>query len=593
MYKFGINLLVVSMVLSACNRPAEPSGAHDHAQETATSVALQATLFSGHYEYFIEYDPLMAGSSSGFLVHVTRLKTYDPVTSGSLTVRVGNAHATAGAPVRPGIFELEVVPGTSGEHEIVYSLKSGETTDLVRAHAMVAVEHGQDDHAHEEATPHQGEENALHDHEGETTHTHEAEVSHASEGEALHDHGEDAAHMHEGEATHEHTGEVPHIHEGEVREEDNGHVHAAGALAEGVHSDEDDHEHQAGLPEEGEITFLKEQAWKSDFMVRELLPVPFSAVVKASGLVLAVPGEKKHLAAHGSGMLVFLDKHLVQGTRVEKGQPLFVILATSLSDDNFEVRYRELRNNLDQSRSEYRRHEKLFREQVISERQFIASRTRYENDSIRFRNMASKASADGLQITAPISGTIHELNVNEGQYVETGDQLVTISSNMKLLLRADVPMQHYLQVERIVTANFRTGYSDRIYDVEELKGSLLARGSSVAENDHFIPVYFEVTNDGTLLEGAFVEFFLKTQEEEQVIVVPAGAISEEQGVHYCYLQVTGESYSKQEVTLGESDGRYYEVSSGLKKGDRVVTQGVMLLKAASMVTGETGHGHAH
>jgi len=47
------------------------------------------------------------------------------------------------------------------------------------------------------------------------------------------------------------------------------------------------------------------------------------------------------------------------------------------------------------------------------------------------------------------------------------------------------------------------------------------------------------------------------------------------------------------VTVGESDGRYYEISRGLKKGDRVVTEGVMLLKAASMVTGDAGHGHAH
>lgn len=575
MYKFGINLLVAAMVLSACNRSGESPGAHDHDQDAEVVSAIQSTLFSDQYEYFIEYDPLSAGTSSGFLVHVTRLATYDPVTSGSLTVRVGNAHATADAPVRPGIFELEVVPGGSGKHEIVYSLQSGETTDLVRAPARVAAEQGHDDHAHEEETPHQDEDNALHDHDGGTAHTHEAEVSHAPGKEASHDHGEDAAHIHKGASSHEHAGDVPHVHEGEVQAEDGGHVHAAGALAE------------------GEIIFLKEQAWKSDFMVREVSPVPFAAVVKASGKVLSVPGEKQHLAAHSSGMLVFRDKLLVQGSRVEKGQPLFVILATSLSDDNFEVRYRELRNNMEQSRSEYRRHEKLFGEQVISERQFIASKTKYENDSIRFRSLASKASADGLQITAPVSGTIHELNFSEGQYVETGDQLVTISSNEQLLLRADVPMQHYPLVGRIVTANFRTGYSGRIYNVEELEGSLLARGSSVAENDHFIPIYFEVTNDGTLLEGAFAEFFLKSGEQEQAIVVPAGAISEEQGVHYCYLQVTGESYTKKEVSVGETDGRYYQITTGLKKGDRVVTKGVMLLKAASMVTGDAGHGHAH
>lgn len=555
MYKFGMILMLASLAIAACNRSGKPVEAHDH--EADAPVSVQVTLFSEQYEYFIEYDALVTGEPSGFLVHVTHLETYDPVTKGSLTIQGAGAQVTLDAPDRPGIFEAELIPGTPGGHELTYFLQLETGTDRVHDHVHVSGEHEHDQ------TGHDGEE--AHDH-GSDAHTHDD----ADQVHAVGDHGDVHAH---------------------AAEDDHGDVHA--------HADTDQgdadriHGHSLGGPAKGEITFLKEQAWKSDFMVREVLPVPFSIVVKASGKILAVPGEKKHLAAPTNGTLVFHDKLLVQGSRVEKGQSLFVILAASLAEDNFEVRYRELRNNLEQSRSEYRRHEKLFRELVISEKQFIASRTRYENDSIRFRSMASKASADGLQITAPVSGTIHELNFSEGQYVETGDQLVTISSNEQLLLRADVPMQHYPLVGRIVTANFRTGYSDRIYNVEELKGSLLARGSSVAENDHFIPVYFEVTNDGTLLEGAFVEFFLKTQEREAEITVPAGAISEEQGVHYCYLQVTGESYTKQEVTVGESDGRHYEIPRGLKKGDRVVTEGVMLLKAASMVTGDAGHGHAH
>ncbi len=549
MYKFGMILMLASLAFAACNRSGETAEAHDHETDAPTSV--QVTLFSEQVEYFIEYDELVTGEPSGFLVHITHLETYDPVTRGSLTIQVADAQVTLDAPDRPGIFEAELIPGTPGGHEITYLLQLETGTDRVHDHVQVAGKHQHDQ------TGHDGEE--AHDH-GDDAH-------------AAGDH--DDVHAHEEEATHEHNGELPHIHEGEAHAEDGGHLHAEGALAE------------------GEITFLKEQAWKSDFMVREVLPVPFSAVVKASGKILAVPGEKIHLAAQTSGMLVFRETMLVQGLRVEKGQPLFVILATSLSDDNFEVRYRELRNNLEQSRSVYLRHKELYSDQVISERQFIDSKTNYITDSVRFYNVASKASAGGLQISAPISGYIHELNFSEGQYVETGDLLVTLSSNEKLLLRADVPMQHYPMVDRIVTTNFRTGYSDRIYNIETLAGTLLSRGSSVAENDHFIPVYFEVTNDGTLLEGAFVEFFLKTAAQEAAIAVPADAIAEEQGVHYCYLQVTGESYTKQAVKVGENDGEYFRITGGLKKGDRLVTEGIMLLKAASMVTGDAGHGHAH
>jgi len=328
-------------------------------------------------------------------------------------------------------------------------------------------------------------------------------------------------------------------------------------------------------------------------MVHEIQQVPFSAVIKSSGQILAVPGKKKHLPAKTSGILLYSNSRLVEGSWVEKGESLFIISAASLDDSNFELRYRELKNNLQNSRSVFQRHQELFGEKVIAEKQLIESRTTYINDSLRYYNLAVKATANGVRIISPIRGYIHELNFSDGQYVETGEQVVTISSNQKLLLRADVPMQHFQQLQDVVTANFRSAYSDRIYHVDSLNGELLARGSSVAENNHFIPVYFEVDNDGTLLEGAFVEFFLKSVPDEDALIVPQSAILEEAGNFYLYLQLTGETYTKRWITTGVSDGKYVEITSGLSTGERVVTEGVMLLKATSLVKGETGHGHSH
>jgi RND family efflux transporter MFP subunit len=223
----------------------------------------------------------------------------------------------------------------------------------------------------------------------------------------------------------------------------------------------------------------------------------------------------------------------------------------------------------------------------------MESKTSYISDSIRFYDLAGKAGKDGMMVAAPAEGFIHNLDVSEGQYVEAGQLLVTISSERKLLLRADIPQQHYSQLKQIVTANFRPAFTDRVYAVEELSGRLLARGSSVAENDHYIPLYFEVQNDGSLLEGAYVEFYLIADREENRLLVPETAIFDEQGNHFIYIQTSGETFTKRAVVLGQSDGIMSEVVSGLQSGDRVVTRGTMLLKSASMVTGEGGHGHSH
>jgi len=496
MYRIGIAMIIIVATFAGCRPGSSPYGE----SETHEKETMQHTLFSGNTEFFVEHESLAKGKESEFLVHVTWLDTYSPCLMGTLTVQLGGTVAEAERPDRPGIFILSLIPQQEGVSEIVYTLRSGDITEVVKYPAE---------------------------------------------------------------------------------------VHPEG---EGTRSREDE---ETGETEPGEVTFLKEQAWNNDFMVQQIVPGSFSFVLKTSGEILTVPGEKKNVAASGNGMIVFPDKTLVQGSVVEKGQLLFIITASTVGSDNFELRYQEYLNSLERSRSEFERHKQLFERNVIPERQYLESRANYISDSIRFYDLAGKAGKNGLKVLAPAAGYIHYLNVSEGQYVETGQLLVTISSDRRLLLRADVPQQHYGQLQRIVTANFRPAFTRRVYSVEELDGKLLARGSSVAENDHYIPLYFEVTNDGTLLEGAYAEFYLLADSRENCILVPVTAILEEQGNHYAYLQVTGESYSKSAVVTGESDGIQVEVVSGIHAGDRVVTRGAMLLKAASMVTFEAGHEHSH
>jgi len=327
--------------------------------------------------------------------------------------------------------------------------------------------------------------------------------------------------------------------------------------------------------------------------VQKVHRTPFSSVLRASGEIVATPSEKTGLSATTDGILLFRNPNILPGTPVEKGQPLFILTPATPGKDNLALQYNELKNNLNQSRSEFLRHRELYASQVIPERQFIATKTAYTSDSLRFYNLSSMAGENGLTVTAPATGYIHELHVTQGQFVQTGLQLATISANRNLLLRGDLPVQHYAMAQNIVTANFRTSYSSRIYRVDELSGKLLSRGTSVSGNDHFIPLYFSIVNDGTLLEGSYVELFLLSEEQENTLVVPVTALTEEQGAFYCYVQVTGESFTKRSVQKGRSDGSRIEITGGLHPGERIVTRGTMLLKVASMVVGEPGHGHAH
>lgn len=362
------------------------------------------------------------------------------------------------------------------------------------------------------------------------------------------------------------------------------HIHV---YAEG---ERDDHEQASG--ESGLIRFTKEQAWKSDFNVVQIEHESFSQVVTVSGEFLAMPGEKQNVIAKSQGIVLFAKKNLVQGKYVNKGDEMFTLSGQGLADNNIMIRFNEAQTNFLKSQSELNRHKSLFDEKIISEKQFLETQSRYITDSILYYSMKETVSAEGMKIRAPMAGYLHELNVSEGQFVKPGDLMATISTNKVMLLRADVPQQYFGLLADITTTHFRPAYTSRVYTLEGLSGKLIARGASVAENNHYMPVYFEVINDGTLLEGAFAEFYLKTNPEPGHLVIPVSSLIEEQNNFYVYVQVSGEEFQKRSIRLGANDGINASVSSGLLDGERIVSQGAMLIKTASS-SGIPAHNHQH
>ncbi len=341
------------------------------------------------------------------------------------------------------------------------------------------------------------------------------------------------------------------------------------------------------------IRFAKEQAWKSDFAVTRLVPTPFTGIIKAGGEILAMPGEKHFIHARTAGIVQYYRNDLVAGADVSRGEELMTIQGQDLARENISVDYAEAEARFKRSRSEYERRLNLYLKNAISERQFIETREIYVTDSIRYHNLRKSYEGGGLKVRAPIAGYIHELNVSQGEFVGAGQLIATVSSDRRLLLRADVPQQYFQRIQDIVSTNFRTSYHREVWDVREFEGKLLAAGSSAAENNQYLPVYFEAQNNGQLMEGAFAEFFLKMRSVENSLVIPAEAVTEEQGKYYVYIQVTGEIFRKQEIVPGDTDGFGIRVERGLSEGDRVVTRGSMLLKTASVSATIPGDAHQH
>ena len=60
--------------------------------------------------------------------------------------------------------------------------------------------------------------------------------------------------------------------------------------------------------------------------------------------------------------------------------------------------------------------------------------------------------------------------VRDGDYVNVGQPLMTVTRNRRLYLRAEVAERDYAILNKITSAKFKMSYSDKVYDLNELDG---------------------------------------------------------------------------------------------------------------------------
>lgn len=342
----------------------------------------------------------------------------------------------------------------------------------------------------------------------------------------------------------------------------------------------------------GEVSYLKEQAWKVEFANEPVCKLPFSQVIPAGGELLPAPGAEKVIAAGADGIVSFEKYAGIPGAEVRKGQVLLNLSGSGLTDANVDRKYREARANLDKAKTDLERAETLARDRIISQKELREKQNAYELSEASFLAISRNYSGEGIRVTAPSDGIVQEVMVKDGQYVREGDALLRIAGENRVQLRAGVPQQSYSLLASVRSANFRSA-DGRVYSTEDLNGELLAYGRSTDEKSSMIPVSFAIDKPEGLPTGAYVEVFLKTATADSLISIPLSALMEEQGKFYVYVQLSGESFTKREIITGGRDGNRVEVISGLSEGERVVTIGAYSIKLAQASGSMPAHGHEH
>ena len=197
----------------------------------------------------------------------------------------------------------------------------------------------------------------------------------------------------------------------------------------------------------------------------------------------------------------------------------------------------------------------------------------------------SKTPVEKIDIPSPLSGVVLHKEVLQGKYVKTGDHLYTIAdfSTLWLDLRAyesDLPL---LAVGQIV------GFTVDAIPGKQFTGSIDFIDPVLDQKSRTAGVRVVVDNSGDLLRPgtlvrAVVESVVGTDEDPPLIIPDtAPLLTGKRAIVYVRAPGKEPVFESREIEIGVHAGDYYEVISGLKEGEEVVTHGAFKIDSAMQI----------
>jgi cobalt-zinc-cadmium efflux system membrane fusion protein len=195
-----------------------------------------------------------------------------------------------------------------------------------------------------------------------------------------------------------------------------------------------------------------------------------------------------------------------------------------------------------------------------------------------------------LQLRAPLSGTVIERNLAQGQVTEPSQTLFRIGSLGALWIVAHAPERDAVRVASGASARV----SVPALPGEALNARVLVVGSQVETTSRTIPVRLELPNPGGALRpGMSATVWLPVGEGAPVLAVPAAAL-QRLGDKWCVFVPQAEGiFQIRVVGRGRDLGGEAEILSGLQSGETIVVEGAFLLKAEAEKARGEGAGHDH
>lgn len=195
---------------------------------------------------------------------------------------------------------------------------------------------------------------------------------------------------------------------------------------------------------------------------------------------------------------------------------------------------------------------------------------------------------DYTRILAPVGGRVGLRQVDKGNYVQTNDTngIVVITQLKPITVLFSLPEDNLQQVRTRLKAGATlpvTAYDRNLVDVLAT-GTLSTLDNIIDTTTGTIKLRATFANDNeTLFPNQFVNIRLQVDVIHNTPIIPAAAVQRGAPGTFVYVVNADDTVSVRPVTLGPSQGERVSVASGLKAGEKIVTDGVDRLKDGAKI----------
>jgi membrane fusion protein, multidrug efflux system len=288
--------------------------------------------------------------------------------------------------------------------------------------------------------------------------------------------------------------------------------------------------------------------------------------------------------------------HFSEGREVRRGERLF-----TLDPRPFEAELAQAQGNLardlaqaENARTSFRRIDELFSERVVSRGEYDQARA--QRDSLEAAVKADSAAVEDARvrlqycsIESPLDGRVGQILVHAGNVVKEHETPLAVVNQIRpIYVSFALPERELDEVRRRMAEG---PLSVEATPAREgaggvgLQGTLSFVDNAVDLSTGTVLLKALFANEGeTLWPGQFVDVALTLSVTRGAVVAPTQAISTGQQGAYAFVVKPDETVEIRPVVVARRSGEQAIVESGLRPGERVVTDGQLRLAAGAKVT---------